>query len=198
MPIASPDTWLEEALAAVRAGGVVALPFERLFGLAADALDPGAVARVLAIKGPDRGASQKPLPVVIGARGLLPRLARELPPVAADLARRYWPGPLTLLLPAADGLPAPLVGTTGLVGVRLPGPCPAAELARAGALALTATSANPAGGPDPLTHEAIARLPGVDLIVPGRVPGPPGSTVVDPSGDRPRIVRPGIVVIEEG
>lgn len=198
MIIASPDTWLEEALAVIRAGGVVALPFERLFGLAADALVPEAVERVLSIKGPGRRGAGLPLPIIIGRRELLPRVARGFSPLAQSLADRHWPGPLTLLLPAAAGLPAPLVGPTGLLGVRLPGPCPAATLARAGDLVLTATSANPTGGPDPRTHEWIAPLAGVDLIVPGVVPGPPGSTVVDPSAGFPRIVRPGAVTIEEG
>jgi L-threonylcarbamoyladenylate synthase len=156
------------------------------------------VERVLSIKGPGRRVGERPIPVIIGGRHLLPRVARELSPLAESLAQRHWPGPLTLLLPAIPGLPAPLVGSSGLVGVRLPGPCPAADLARAGGLVLTATSANSSGGADPLSHEEIAGLPGVDLVIPGAVPGPPGSTVVDPTDGRPRIVRPGFVSIEEG
>jgi len=196
--VAPPDDWLEEALGVVLAGGVVALPFERLFGLAADALDPAAVARVLAIKGPGRRGGDRPLAVVIGDLGLLPRIAREFPPAARALADRHWPGPLTLLLPAVEGLPAPLLGPSGLLGVRLPGPCPAAELARAGSLVLTATSANPSGGRDPLDHEDLGDLDGVDLVVPGTVPGPPGSTVVDAGPRPPRVLRRGAIDIGEG
>lgn len=198
MRIASLDGWLDEALAVIRAGGVVALPFERLFGLAADALDAAAVERVLAVKGPKRRAAGRPIPVVLGDSRLLERVVARLPPAAAELAKRYWPGPLTLLLPAAEGLPAPLLGPTKLVGVRLPGACPAAELARAGHLVLTATSANRSGGPDPLSHEDLEALAGVDLVVPGTVPGPPGSTVIDGGSLPPRVLRRGCVDIEEG
>jgi L-threonylcarbamoyladenylate synthase len=188
------NDWLERALAAVRGGGVVALPFERLFGLAADALDQEAVARVAAIKGPGRAAGgMKPMAVIVPDQGGVALVAADFPPLAQRLAARFWPGPLTLLLRARPGLPGPLVGPGGLVGVRVPGPSPAASLARACGCALTATSANEAGAADALVHGDLSRLAGIALVVPGRVPGPPGSTIVDASGDRAIVIRSGAV-----
>ncbi|MFO8070761.1 MAG: L-threonylcarbamoyladenylate synthase [Polyangia bacterium] len=184
---------LAEAVRAVREGGVIALPFERLFGLAAHALDGRAVDRAAAIK--KRDGASSPIAVIIPQLESLSRVASDFPATARELAERFWPGPLTLLLPAIDGLPAPLVSASGRIGVRLPGECPAAELARASELVLTATSANPSGGPDARTDSDLAALEGVDLLVPGAVPGPPGSTVVDAAGPHPVVIRPGVVDI---
>jgi L-threonylcarbamoyladenylate synthase len=188
-----PPELLAEAVRAVRGGEVVALPFERLFGLAADALDGEAVERAAAIK--KRDGASRPIAVIVPRLESLPLVASDFPATARELAERFWPGPLTLLLPAAEGLPAPLVSSRGRIGVRLPGECPAAELARASGLVLTATSANPSGGPDARSDSDLAALEGVDLLVPGLVPGPPGSTVIDAAGPHPVVIRPGIVDI---
>jgi len=190
--IASPSTWLDEASRAVLAGGVVALPFERLFGLAARATDDVAVARAAAIK--TRGPTQ-PISVIVKDLDAALEVATEFPPLAAALAARHWPGPLTLLVRARPDLPAPLIGPGGLVGVRVPGPSAALDLVCRVGVALTATSANRAGGEDALTHCDLLDLEGVDLVVPGSVPGPPGSTIVDASGEAPIVVRRGIVEI---
>lgn len=194
--IAEADGWLDEALRAVRGGGVVALPFERLFGLAADAFNPEAVARIDAIK--RRSSWSQPVAVILPSPEALSRVAIDFPPLARKLADAHWPGPLTLIVPGGDDLPGQLRSESGLIGVRLPGPSPAAALATAGDLVLTATSANLTGGPDALNHEDVAQLEGVDLIVPGRVPGPPGSTVIDATGSRPVVVRPGVIDLAEG
>jgi L-threonylcarbamoyladenylate synthase len=195
-PIASSSGWLDEALRVVRAGGVVALPFERLFGLAADAFNPVAVARIDEIK--RRSSWSQPVAVIIPDWEGLSRVAIDFPPLAVELAEAHWPGPLTLIVPGGDDLPEQLRSESGLIGVRLAGPCSAAELAREGDLVLTATSANLTGGPDALRHEDVQQLEGVDLIVPGRVPGPPGSTVVDATGTRPEVVRAGVIDFGEG
>jgi L-threonylcarbamoyladenylate synthase len=190
--------WLERAAAIVRRKGVVALPFERLFGLAADALDASAVARVAAVKGPGRAAAGgRPIAVIVPDMDAIARIALDFPPLARELAARFWPGPLTLLVRARPGLPRELLGPGGLVGLRVPGLCPAALLACACGRPLTATSANEAGGEDALSHEDLARLAGIDLVVPGRVPGPPGSTIVDASGDRAIVLRSGAVDVGE-
>ena len=200
-PKTAPRTdWLEEAVRTINAGGVVALPFERLFGLAADALSPAAVARSARSK--DRLADRsgdRPIAVIVPDMETVFEVVSHLGSLAMKLADKYWPGPLTILAPAADHVPPPLVNSKGQIGVRLPGPCPAFDLARACGKALTATSANRAGGPDALTHEDILALSHVeiDLIVPGSVPGPPGSTVVDATGDEPVMLRRGIIDIEE-
>jgi L-threonylcarbamoyladenylate synthase len=189
---ATPSGWLKEAARTVLAGGVVALPFERLFGLAARATDADAVARSAVIKG--RGVGQ-PIAVIVPDAGGVPEIAASFPPLAVALAERHWPGPLTLLVPARSDLPAALVGPNGLVGVRVPGPSPALDLVRRVGFPLTATSANLSGVKDALSDLDLNDLEGVDLVVPGVVPGPPGSTIVDASGDVPIVVRQGILKI---
>ncbi len=184
----------------IQAGGVVALPFERLFGLAADALSPEAVARSARSKDrPDDRSGERPIAVILPDMEAASEVVSHFGSLAKKLANKYWPGPLTVLVPAADHVPAPLVNSNGQIGIRLPGPCPAADLARACGKVLTATSANRAGGPDALTHEDILGLSHmeIDLIIPGSVPGPPGSTVVDATGDEPVVLRRGIINIEE-
>ncbi len=181
----------------VAAGGVVALPFERLFGLAAKALDPSAVDSIVRIKKrPATPAGVQPISVIISRVEQIHEVANQVPPVARDLIAQYWPGPLTLLLPAKPGLPEPLVGPGGRIGVRIPGPCPALTLAEHLGLVLTATSANLSGQTDALTSEDLGDLIGVDAIVKGGVAGPPGSTVVDATGSRPVVIREGCLKLE--
>ena len=191
--------WLNEAVEVVRAGGVVALPFERLFGLAADVTNPRAVERVARLKGRERPGADRPIAVVLPALAAADGLVTELSPLAIRLAERHWPGPLTMLLPAVAGLPPQLISDRGLIGLRLSSDCPAAELARAVGHPLTATSANPVGAPDARDHHQVAAaLPAVDLVLAGTVPGPPGSTVVDASGARPVVVRSGVIDVADG
>jgi L-threonylcarbamoyladenylate synthase len=190
---ATPSGWLKEAARTVLAGGVVALPFERLFGLAARAVDAAAVARSAMIKGRGQGQSISAIvPDLVAAA----EVALPFPTLALKLAEKHWPGPLTILVPARADLPAALVGPTGLVGVRVPGPSPALDLVRRLGFALTATSANLSGAKDALSDLDLLHLDGVDLLVPGTVPGPPGSTIVDASGDAPVIVRQGIIELD--
>ncbi len=135
--------------------------------------------------------------MIVPSEDALNLVASDVPPLARALADRFWPGPLTILVPAREDLPNALVSDRGLVGVRLPGQCPALDLARHCDLVLTATSANEAGANDILDHTSLHTLPGVDYVVPGTVPGPPGSTVVDASGEHPVVLRQGIVTIAE-
>jgi L-threonylcarbamoyladenylate synthase len=189
---------LDEAARIVKNGGVVALPYERLFGLAANALDARTVDKVAAIKGRDlRGSRFWPIAVIASDLKSVLDIVDDFTPLAFSLAGKYWPGPLTMLVRAQKGLPTALLGPSGLIGVRVPGPCPAADLAVRTGLVLTATSANRHLGDDALSHEDVAGIKGVDLIIEGDVPGPPGSTVVDASGSRPIVVRSGCIDIEE-
>lgn len=194
--ISPKGNWLELAVHTIHNGGVVALAYERLFGLAADALNPDAVARSAAIKGrPTNAKGLKPIQVILPNESAIHQVAASVPPAATHLSQIHWPGPVTLLVPAHTHLPLPLLGGSDLIGVRVPGPSPALELARASGKILTATSANRKGGPDPLTSDDLIDLEGVDLIIEGTVPGPPGSTIVDASGDIPKILRQGIVTL---
>ncbi len=185
-----------EGLAALRrhldAGGVAALPTDTLYGLAANALDPAAVARVFALKGRD---FHKPLPVVVRDRAQAAELAARLPPRFAALAEAFWPGPLTLVLPAGAHLPAALTAGSGGIGVRQPrSPLLAALLAQTG-YPLTATSANRSGGSDCRTAAEVAEQLGADaalLIVDGGAsPLALPSTLVDLAGAQPRLLREG-------
>jgi L-threonylcarbamoyladenylate synthase len=196
----SPDdpSWLQRAAAVIRGGGVVALPYERLFGLAANALDGDAVARVATIKDRhDRLSGPRPIAVVLPNREGIAAVSTRISPLAEQLADRHWPGPLTILVEARNTLPGPLVSEKGLIGMRLAGPCPAATLAAHLGVPLTATSANRAGAPEALSHRDIEDLEGVALLLEGTVSGPPGSTVVDATGSVPTVLRRGAVSLKE-
>jgi L-threonylcarbamoyladenylate synthase len=189
--------WCHNAISTIQLGEVVALPYERLFGLAADAMNPRAVAKVAKIKErPGRRIGQKPISVILPDMDRLRKVVTEITPAAKRLMDRHWPGPLTLVMKAAPGLPSPLVSERGLVGVRLAGPSPAAELARRSGMVLTATSANLKDAADALSDEDVKDLVGIHMLVKGTVDGPPGSTVVDASGNRPVVLRTGFVEIE--
>jgi L-threonylcarbamoyladenylate synthase len=178
----------------LRAGRVIACPTETLMGLLADAGNPHAVQRVYELKGRPAG---EPLPLIVPSVEVAMRLVRDLPAVAVELATRYWPGPLTLLMHAQSHLPARLV-KDGKVAVRVPGPSPALELVTAFGAALTATSANPSGKP-PLSTEVELRAAFGDrlaAVVPGTVPGGLPSTIVDVSSGEPVVRRQGALVLD--
>jgi L-threonylcarbamoyladenylate synthase len=190
-------SWLARAVETVRAGEVVALPYERLFGLAAHALDKEAVARVAAIKGrAEYAVDSKPISVILPDMDALSKVAADVSPLAYDLARNYWPGPLTIIVKAAVGLPLPLVSESGTIGVRIAGPSPAAELALRSGLVLTATSANLKDAHDAISSDEVKRLQGLSMVLDGVVAGPPGSTVVDATGEQLRVLREGYVNVD--
>ena len=190
--------WLEIAKDAIFNKQIVALAYERLFGLAADATSPEAVAKVAAIKERDpESEGPRPIAVILPNASAVEMVAESISPEAERLADRFWPGPLTLIVCARPSLPRPLVSPTGGIGVRAAGPSPAAMLAAACGLPLTATSANRAGETDSLRHTDMAGIDGIDIIVEGAVDGPPGSTVVDVMGRTPRVLRQGVIDIEE-
>lgn len=188
---------LDEAVRAVRAGGVIALPTDTLYGLAADPSQAGAVARLFAIKG---RTAERALPLIaadaeqVAARlGVLPRLADRL-------ARRFWPGPLTLLVPAPAWLAPFVSGGTGKVGVRVPAHAVARALCAACGLPLTATSANVSGAAPSADPDDIERVLGdrIDVLVDaGTTPGGAPSTIVDVTGEVPVLVRAGAIAWTE-
>jgi L-threonylcarbamoyladenylate synthase len=178
-------------IALLRRGGVLACPTETLQGLLADALDPRAVARVVALKrrGPEPMALL--VPDLAAAQALADGALSER---ALALAAAHWPGPLTLVIKARPGL-APALTPGGTVGVRVPGPSPALALVKAFGAPLTATSCNPSGLPA-ARDEAEARAyfgDQLDGYVPGSAPGGLPSTVVDVSGPAVRVLRAGAV-----
>jgi L-threonylcarbamoyladenylate synthase len=192
----SNPSWLAQAVEAVKAGKVVALSYERLFGLAANALDREAAARVAAIKGrPQYAVGTRPISVIVPHMDALSQVAADFSPLAQKLARAHWPGPLTIIVKAAAGLPLPLLSERGTIGVRIAGPSPAAELARRSGLVLTATSANLKDEKDAIRSEEVECLEGLSMVLDGFVPGPPGSTVVDVSQGKLELLREGFVKV---
>ena len=184
---------LDAAAAVLEAGGTVAFPTESFYGLGADALDPEAVARVFRIKG--RAESRPVLVLVDSVERALSLVAGAGTEVRALMAR-HWPGPLTLVLPAAPTVPPAITAGTGTVGVRVPGHPVTLALLRAAGRALTGTSANRSGEPPPSCADEVARqLPGlVDVILDGGpTAGGAGSTVADCTVWPPRILRQGPV-----
>lgn len=174
-------------------GGVAVIPTETLYGLAADSANDKGLERLAAIKGRE---ARKPFPLIIGEMAHLDALVAEVSPLARDLAARFWPGPLTLVLPARPGLSPRLVSSEGGVAVRLSSHPVAAGLAKALGRAVTATSANPAGGPPPaVVAELDTGLAGrLDLILDaGPCPGGEPSTILDLCGDQPVLLRPGVL-----
>jgi L-threonylcarbamoyladenylate synthase len=189
-----PDPILvRDIAAALRSGAVAAYPTETFYALGAAAFDPRAVARIFRLK---RRDADKPLSFVLSDLDMVGEVAAALPPSFKALAGEFWPGPLTLILPAAAGLPDGLLGPGRTIAVRIPPPAWLRAVIRELAEPLTATSANLSGGPelaDPA--EVAARFDGkVDLIVDGGpAPGGRPSTIVDIAGPTPRILREGAI-----
>lgn len=184
-----------EAARLLRGAGLVAFPTETFYGLGADALDGAAVARVFQVKG---RPTDKPLLVLIASLAMAAEVARAVPPRARRLASRYWPGPLTLILPARPGLPSALTADTGTIGVRVPGHAVALALVEAAGGPVTAPSANVHGAAPPRTAaEVLAGLADrVDLVLDGGpTAGGPPSTLLDVTGVRPRVVRAGAITL---
>lgn len=180
----------------LRRGGVVAYPTETFYGLGALARDPVALDRLARAKGRPEG---KPLPLVAADVAMAAEVA-VLAPLALRLAARFWPGPLTLVLPARPGLPASITGGTGTVGIRVPGSEVARALCRAAGGPIVSTSANPAGAPPPASAAAldaalVARIDGV--LDAGPSPGGLPSAVVAIDGERLTLLREGAVPFAE-
>jgi L-threonylcarbamoyladenylate synthase len=180
------------AVAALQSGGIGAFPTETFYGLAADALDARAVGRVASVKGRAMG---KAIACIIGGLSQRHLLCEEWPPEADRLAERFWPGPLTLVVPARAGLPAPL-SPEGWVGFRLSAHPWARELAMRLGRPITATSANLGGQSEAgcVQEIAPALLDNLDFVLDaGRLPGGAGSTVVQLVREGPRCLRDGAI-----
>jgi len=180
------------AVAALKRGEVIVFPTETFYGLGADALNSAAAEKVVSLKG---RSLESPIAVIVADRGMLEEVVAEVPPVALRLIERFWPGPLTLVLPAKRNLPAPLLNSSGGVGVRVSSHPVATRLARELGRPLTATSANPSGK-EPARSVAEARsyfASKVDIFLEGGwLGGKKGSTVVE-------IGRRGVLrIIREG
>jgi len=178
----------------IRSGRVIVFPTQCLYGLAADAQNEEAVARIFRIK---QRAADKPLLLLIPDRACLEDLINQaLPPAAERLMKAFWPGNLTLLLKAGSGVLPALTAGSGKIGVRLPGHPVALQLVRAVGRPITGTSANISGRPGCRDLKEIPQdlLRRTDLVMDaGPLKGGAGSTVVDLTVTPPAILRAGIV-----
>lgn len=192
---------VERALAVIRDGGLVAIPTETVYGLAADATNNDAVARIFDVKG---RPADHPLIVHLAAAQELDEWAHDVSPAARTLTDAAWPGPLTVIVPKANGVLDAVTGGLDTVGLRVPAHELALELLEQSGLGLAAPSANPFGAVSPTTAEHVLRDlgerldPRRDVILDGG-PCPIGveSTIVDCASSPPQILRAGGVPIED-
>lgn len=180
----------------LKAGGLVAFPTETVYGLGGNALDPQASMKIYAAKG---RPSDNPLIVHIAELEQLEKITTEIPEGAKILAEKYWPGPLTMILPKADIVPRETTGGLDSVAVRFPSDRIAQELIKAGGGFVAAPSANTSGRPSPTMAEHVEEDLGdaIDMIIDG---GQVGigleSTIVDFTEEVPVVLRPGYISLE--
>lgn len=180
----------------LKVGGLVAFPTETVYGLGGNALDPQASMKIYAAKG---RPSDNPLIVHIAELEQLEKITTEIPEGAKILAEKYWPGPLTMILPKADIVPRETTGGLDSVAVRFPSDRIAQELIKAGGGFVAAPSANTSGRPSPTMAEHVEEDLGdaIDMIIDG---GQVGigleSTIVDFTEEVPVVLRPGYISLE--
>jgi len=187
---------LSEAAARIREGKLVAFPTETVYGLGANALDAAAVAKIFEIKG---RPSSIPLIVHVASIEMARRLVTEWPPEAGELARRYWPGPLTLVLPKAPEIPDIVTAGLPTVGIRVPAHPLAIQLLEAAGVPIAAPSANRFTRLSPTTAAHVRATFGdeVDILDGGPAQVGIESTVVSLVGGKLTLLRPGMISLSE-
>lgn len=187
---------IERAAAILREGGLVAFPTETVYGLGANALHAEAVAKVFAAKG---RPSFDPVIVHVADPAEAEKLWQEVPALARRLMERFWPGPLTLVLPKREAVPDIVTAGLPTVGVRMPAHPVALALIREAGVPIAAPSANRFGRLSPTHHEAVLEQlrDAIDAVIAGG-PTPVGieSTVISLVDNPPRVLRPGGTPIE--
>jgi L-threonylcarbamoyladenylate synthase len=188
---------LDRAAAILRAGGLVALPTETVYGLGANALDDGAVERIFEAK---QRPAWDPVIVHVADFAMLNGLVTEVPDAARRLMEAFWPGPLTLLLPRSSAVPDAVTAGRPLVGVRMPAHPVALELIRRGGVPVAAPSANTFGHISPTTADHV--LDDLDRRIDAVLDAGPTrqgveSTVLDPCQSPMVIYRPGAVTAQQ-
>jgi len=190
-PVVPSPRVIARAASLLREGSLVAFPTDTLYALGADASNGGAVERVFAAKG---RARHRPIPLLVADLAMATRTVGALSEPAAQLASRYWPGALTLLLPAPAALPRWLTAGTGRIGLRIPDSPIALALIRRVGGPITGTSANRSAGPEPRDAGEVLRQLGdlVDIVLDGgAIRRGTASTVVDVTVTPPAVVREG-------
>jgi L-threonylcarbamoyladenylate synthase len=188
---------IQLAASLLQAGEVVAIPTETVYGLAANALDQAAVEKIFAAKGRPQ---DNPLISHIASLDMLTQVVRQVTPAALALAQRFWPGPLTMILPRAEGVANAVCAGLDTASVRMPSHPVALAVIRAAGVPLAAPSANLSGSPSPTTAEDVwddmaQRIP---LILDGGTCDVGvESTVVSLVGQQPVLLRPGAITVEQ-
>jgi len=181
----------------IQNGGLVAIPTETVYGLGANGLDETAVAKIFEVKGRPQ---DNPLILHVADVSQIEKFCHSIPKVAYDLAEKFWPGPLTMVLPARDTVPRRTTAGHSTVAVRCPDSEITRQIIRLAGVPLAAPSANISGKPSTTTAEHVRHDHDgkIDLIVDGgacRVGVE--STIVDLTEDRPRLLRPGGITPEQ-
>ncbi len=189
---------VRQASEVLLSGGVCVIPTETGYGLAACIDQTDALARIYRIK---KRPLEKPLLILLASFSQAPVRHEDVGPCARKVIKGFWPGPLTLLLPARKDLPFPLTGGTGKVGVRISSHPVAQALVRTVGMPVTATSANISGRALPKSMEQVREQlsgEGPDYFLDaGRIEPGPASTIVDVTVEPPSLVRQGAVSLED-
>lgn len=189
----------KKAAAIIRSGGLVAIPTETVYGLGANAMDEAAVARIFEAKGRPQ---DNPLIIHISCAEELERYCHDVPDSAYLLAERFWPGPLTMVLPVKDCVPKRTTAGLDTVAVRCPKTAVTRALIREAGVPIAAPSANLSGKPSTTTAAHVLHDYGTDGVIDAIIDGGAcevgvESTIVDLTGATPRLLRPGGVTPEE-
>lgn len=187
---------VRDAAAILRRGGLLGIPTETVYGLGADALNEDAVSRIFLAKGRPQ---DNPLIIHVPDASWLERYCRSVPPAAYQLAERFWPGPLTMILPRRDIVPLQTTGGLETVGVRCPNHPVTLAIIEAAGVPIAAPSGNTSGRPSPTT--ATHMIEDMDGRIDGIVDGGPctvgvESTIIDLTVTPPRLLRPGGLPLE--
>lgn len=187
---------VRDAAAILRRGGLLGIPTETVYGLGADALNEDAVSRIFLAKGRPQ---DNPLIIHVPDASWLERYCRSVPPAAYQLAERFWPGPLTMILPRRDIVPLQTTGGLETVGVRCPNHPVTLAIIEAAGVPIAAPSGNTSGRPSPTT--APHMIEDMDGRIEGMFDGGPcavgvESTIIDLTCTPPRLLRPGGLPLE--
>lgn len=184
---------LEQAIASIQRGGVIAFPTDTVYGLGGSLSHPDALERIYEMKGRD---PERSLPVLLASPAELSKVTASVTQELLGLARMFWPGPLTIAVPALDTLPRQVVASDNTVGVRVPDHSVALTIAQRCGGAIAATSANISGESPACRSEEIdpGLAEAIDLILDGGI-APCGlhSTVIRPDGDTIFVIREGAI-----
>lgn len=191
----APDTVMIAAQI-IRSGGLLGIPTETVYGLGANGLDPEAVKKIFDAKGRPQ---DNPLILHVSGKEQVSSFCRDIPAVAYQLMDAFWPGPLTLVLPVRDNVPKATTANLSTVAIRCPDNALTRSIIQTAGVPIAAPSANISGKPSPTTAQHV--LHDMDGKIEAIVDGGPcsvglESTIVDVTGDRPRLLRPGGITPE--